>query len=440
MNAKSRSQVTSIDAAILGTPRFTVLPPLSLYVHIPWCVRKCPYCDFNSHEWRDASPRGQAESSDEDRLAHGLPDDAYVDALIADVEAALPSIWGRSVASVFIGGGTPSLFSASSIDRLLSALRARLSLQPDCEITLEANPGTFERDKFADFFAAGVNRLSLGIQSFDDAMLRALGRVHDAGEARRAVESALTVFGDVNLDLMFALPGQTVGAARRDAATAISFAPAHLSFYQLTLEPNTLFYKHPPALPVDDEAAEIEEAVLEMLSHAGYEHYETSAHAKPGRACRHNLNYWRFGDYLGIGAGAHSKISFPDRVVREMRWKHPTQYLAQATKGHAIQESAIVAPRDLPFEFMLNALRLTEGVPASLFAERTGLPLAVVAGSIAEAARRRLLDANPTVLRPTPLGRRFLNDALLLFLAKSSAAAGREISRQGAIEHRSASP
>ncbi|HJU22589.1 MAG TPA: radical SAM family heme chaperone HemW [Casimicrobiaceae bacterium] len=421
---------------MLTAPRFTALPTLSLYVHVPWCVRKCPYCDFNSHEWR--SSRGQDASIDAE--AGDLPEDAYVDALIADVEAALPSIWGRKITSVFLGGGTPSLFSAKSIDRLLSALRARLPFQPDCEITLEANPGTFEREKFAGFFAAGVNRLSLGIQSFDDSMLRVLGRIHDADEARRAAESALMVFGNVNLDLMFALPGQTVDAARRDAAAALSFAPPHLSFYQLTLEPNTLFYRHPPALPDEDEATDIEDAVLGMLSHAGYEHYETSAHAKPGYACRHNVNYWRFGDYLGIGAGAHSKISFPDRVVREMRWKQPKRYLAQAMKGCATQESTIVPPGDLPFEFMLNALRLTDGVPTSLLAERTGLPLAVVAGRIAEATRRGLLDADPTVLRPTPLGRRFLNDLQALFLAKSSAKAGRSISRQGAVERGSMRP
>ncbi|HLX28479.1 MAG TPA: radical SAM family heme chaperone HemW [Casimicrobiaceae bacterium] len=436
MNGESRSEVTSIDAAMLSALRFAALPPLSLYVHMPWCVRKCPYCDFNSHEWRPSRGRDAAI----DRETDGLPEEAYVDALIADVEAALPSIWGRKVTSVFIGGGTPSLFSAASIDRLLSALRARLPFQPDCEITIEANPGTFEREKFAGFFAAGVNRLSLGIQSFDDAMLRALGRIHDAGEARSAIESALMIFGNVNLDLMFALPGQTIDAARRDAATALSFAPPHLSFYQMTLEPNTLFCKHPPSLPDEDEAADIEEAVLGMLAQAGYEHYETSAHAKPGYACRHNVNYWRFGDYLGIGAGAHSKISFPDRVVREMRWKQPKQYLAQAVQGRAIQETTTVAPRDLPFEFMLNALRLTDGVPTSLFAERTGLPLAVVAEAIAEATHRGLLDSDPMVLKPTSLGRRFLNDLQAMFLAKPSLKAGRAISRQGAIEHRSARP
>jgi oxygen-independent coproporphyrinogen-3 oxidase len=388
-----------VDPAALGGPRFTALPPLSLYVHIPWCIRKCPYCDFNSHA-----------------AGEGLPEDAYVDALVGDLEAALPGIWGRKVGTMFIGGGTPSLFSAASIERLLSAVRARVPLSPDAEVTLEANPGTFERAKFAGFFAAGVNRLSLGVQSFDDRFLRALGRVHGADEARRAAEAALTIFGNVNLDLMFALPAQTIADARRDAAAALAFAPAHLSFYQLTLEPNTLFHRHPPPLPDDEAAADIEDAVVEALDAAGYVHYETSAHAKPGRECRHNVNYWRFGDYLGIGAGAHSKLSFPDRVVRELRWKQPQRYLEQVARGAPLQEQASVARRDLPFEFMLNALRLTQGVPASLFAERTGLSLSAAAQPIAEAVRRGLLDADPALLRPTALGRRFLNDLQALFL------------------------
>ena len=390
---------TVIDPAALTGPRFTALPPLSLYVHVPWCIRKCPYCDFNSH-----AAGGE------------LPEDAYVDALIADLESALPRIWGRKVGTVFIGGGTPSLFSAAAIERLLSAVRARVPLSPDAEVTLEANPGTFERAKFAGFFAAGVNRLSLGVQSFDDRFLRALGRVHDADEGRRAVEAALAIFGNVNLDLMFALPQQTVDDARRDAAAALAFAPPHLSFYQLTLEPNTLFHRYPPPLPDDEAAADIEEVVVETLDAAGYVHYETSAHAKVGRECRHNVNYWRFGDYVGIGAGAHSKLSLPDRVVRELRWKQPKRYLDEVARGTPLQEQASVARRDLPFEFMLNALRLTQGVPASLFAERTGLPLSTAAQSIAEGVRRGLLDPDPTLLRPTALGRRFLNDLQALFL------------------------
>ena len=391
--------IISAPVSGIAQPHFRALPPLSLYVHVPWCMRKCPYCDFNSHAAPDA-----------------LPEDAYVDALVADLELALPAIWGRKINTVFIGGGTPSLFSAAAIERLLSALRARVPLLPDAEITLEANPGTFERAKFAGFFAAGVNRLSLGIQSFDDRFLRALGRVHDAAEAMHAAEAALMIFGNVNLDLMFALPEQAVDDARADATTALAFAPPHLSFYQLTLEPNTLFHRHPPPLPDDDAAADIEDAVLAMLAEAGYVRYETSAHAKRGRECRHNLNYWRFGDYLGIGAGAHSKLSFPDRIVRQLRWKQPAQYLERTARGEPLQQEADVSWRELPFEFMLNALRLTDGVPASLFAERTGMPLSIAASAIADAARKGLLDPDPAVLRATPLGRRFLNDLQALFL------------------------
>ena len=398
MTAISAS-VATVDAGGLRGPRFPALPPLSLYVHVPWCVRKCPYCDFNSH----AAPQS-------------LPEAAYVDALTADLESALPAIWGRKVHTVFVGGGTPSLFSAASIDRLLSAVRARVALSPDAEITLEANPGTFERDRFAGYFAAGVNRLSLGVQSFDDRALRVLGRVHDAAEAQRAAESALMIFSNVNLDLMFALPGQGVDDARRDVAAALSLAPQHLSFYHLTIEPNTLFHRYPPSLPDEDASADIEDAVLAMLASAGYAHYETSAHAKPGFECRHNVNYWRFGDYLGIGAGAHSKLSFPDRVVRQMRWKQPQRYLDEVARGVPVQEETAVTRRDLPFEFMLNALRLTGGVSTAMFAERTGLPVSTVARTISEATRRGLLDADPAVLKPTALGRRFLNDLQSLFL------------------------
>ena len=390
----------ALPADALTRPHFSALPPLSLYVHIPWCARKCPYCDFNSHAAPDA-----------------LPEDAYVDALVTDLENALPSIWGRRVSTVFIGGGTPSLFSAAAIDRLLAAVRARVQLSPDAEITLEANPGTFEREKFAGFYAAGVNRLSLGIQSFDDRYLRALGRIHGAEEARRAAEAALMIFGNVNFDVMFALPEQTPADAAGDVAAALAFAPPHLSFYHLTLEPNTLFHRHPPPLPDYETAADIEDAMCAALDRAGYVHYETSAHAKPGYECRHNVNYWRFGDYLGIGAGAHSKLSFADRIVRQLRFKQPKQYLERVARGDALQESIEIARRDLPFEFMLNALRLTDGVPAALFAERTGMPLSIAARPVAEATRRGLLDPDPAVLRPTPLGRRFLNDLQSLFLA-----------------------
>ena len=395
----SATAPVALAPATLSQPRFTVLPPLALYVHVPWCLKKCPYCDFNSHELA-----GEPEA------------DRYVAALLADLELALPSVWGRRLWSVFIGGGTPSVLPAAAIDALLAGIRARLPLVPGAEVTLEANPGTFERERFAGFRAAGVNRLSLGVQSFDDAKLAVLGRVHDANEARRAAEEALAIFGNVNLDLMYSLPGQSVDAARADLAAALAFRPPHLSFYQLTLEPNTLFHRYPPTLPDEDTAAAIEDVVTGTLAAAGYRHYETSAHALPGSECRHNLNYWQFGDYLGIGAGAHSKLSFPDRIVRELRYKQPRQYLAQVDAGAPVQETATVTPAEVGFEFMLNALRLTDGVPAALFAERTGTPLASVAREIAAATARGLLEPDPSTLRPTPLGRRFLNDLTALFL------------------------
>jgi len=397
--------VTPVEPVAMAVgPRFTALPPLSLYVHIPWCVRKCPYCDFNSHEARG-----------------DVPQQEYVGALLADLEMALPRIWGRKVHTIFIGGGTPSLFDAPAIDALLSGIRARVPVVPDAEVTLEANPGTFERQRFAGFYAAGVNRLSLGIQSFAPHQLEALGRIHDADEARRAAESALMIFGNVNLDLMYALPRQTPDDALSDVAAAIGFGAPHLSFYQLTLEPNTLFHRNPPPVPDDDAAADIEDAVHGALANAGYVRYETSAFARAGRQSRHNVNYWRFGDYLGIGAGAHSKISFADRVERELRWKQPAQYLREVAAGAPVQEQSRVAREDIGFEFMLNALRLTDGVPSSLFAERTGYPLAIAARGIAEATRRGLLDADPAWLRPTPLGRRFLTDLQALFLPATRA-------------------
>ncbi|NDP42307.1 MAG: oxygen-independent coproporphyrinogen III oxidase-like protein [Aromatoleum sp.] len=398
----STAIVGVVDAGALTGPHFAALPPLALYVHIPWCLKKCPYCDFNSHE------------------AHGeAPEDAYVDALFADLEWALPSIWGRKVVTVFIGGGTPSLFSAAAIDRLLAGMRARVPLSPDAEVTLEANPGTFEREKFAGFSAAGVNRLSIGIQSFNPQHLRSLGRVHDADEARRAADAGLAIFGNVNFDLMYALPEQTVADAEADLAQALAFAPPHLSFYHLTLEPNTLFHRYPPRLPDDEVTADIEDAVEATLAAAGYVHYETSAHARPGRQGRHNLNYWQFGDYLGIGAGAHSKLSFANRIVRQVRHKQPKQYLEQVAAGAPLQENTEVSRADTGFEFMLNALRLADGVPATLFAERTGYPLSLVQRQLADAAERGLVAIDPTVIRPTALGRRFLNDLQALFLAET---------------------
>jgi len=385
-------------SAVLRAPgevRFAALPPLALYAHLPWCVRKCPYCDFNSHE------RGGA-----------LPEREYVDALVADLEAMLPAVWGRRLRSVFIGGGTPSLFSPEAIDRLLAAVRARMPLEPDAEVTLEANPGTAEAGRFRGYREAGVNRLSLGIQSFDDAKLAALGRIHSAAEARRAIEMAQACFANINLDLMYGLPGQTLEQARADLREALAFGTPHLSAYQLTLEPNTVFYRKPPPLPSHDASADMQLAAEELAGAAGLEHYEISAFARPGLRCRHNLNYWEFGDYLGLGAGAHGKISFPERVTRHERAKQPREYMAAAG---SVQEKAI-APRELPFEFMLNVLRLVEGVPAELFGLRTGLDAAVIARRLSLAAERGLLEADPRRIRPTARGRLFLNDLLQLFL------------------------
>ena len=378
-----------------GELRFAALPPLALYAHLPWCVRKCPYCDFNSHEKTDA-----------------LPEREYVDALVADLEGLLPSVWGRRLRSVFIGGGTPSLFAPESIDRLLAAVRARVPLEPDAEVTLEANPGTAEAGRFRGYREAGVNRVSLGIQSFADAKLKALGRIHSADEARRAIDMALAAFDNVNLDLMYGLPGQTLEEARRDAAEALRFGTTHFSAYQLTLEPNTVFYSRPPPLPEHDACADMQLAVEELAASAGFEHYETSAFARPGRRCRHNLNYWEFGDYLGIGAGAHGKLSFADRVTRHERAKQPREYMASAG---TLQEK-VVAPRELPFEFMLNALRLVDGVPAELFAVRTGLPGATILRRLQAARDQGLLEEDALRIRPTRRGRLFLNELLQLFL------------------------
>ena len=390
--------VRSSPITLHSSPVFKALPPLALYIHIPWCVRKCPYCDFNSHEAREAVPEGR-----------------YVAALLADLEQALPSVWGRRVYSVFFGGGTPSLFSAQSIDAVLAAVRARLPLSPDAEVTLEANPGTVEAGKFREFRAAGVNRLSIGIQSFDPRHLKALGRIHDEREARAAIEFAQASFENFNLDLMYGLPGQTAGEARADIETALGHGPPHLSCYHLTLEPNTYFYRYPPALPDDDATAAMQEIIEGRLAEAGYDHYETSAWARPGRRCAHNLNYWTFGDYLGIGAGAHSKLSFPGRIARQMRVKHPERYLEAAERGTPVQEERGVAAGEIGLEFMMNALRLNEGFPAALFEERAGLPLTAALRGLDEAERRGLITRDHARIAPTALGRRFLNDLLQLF-------------------------
>ncbi|HTH94410.1 MAG TPA: radical SAM family heme chaperone HemW [Rhodocyclaceae bacterium] len=385
---------TVVTASGLQTP-----PPLSLYIHWPWCVKKCPYCDFNSHE-------AKAE----------IPEAAYITALVSDLEAALPKIWGRRVGTIFIGGGTPSLISGAGLDALLTAIRTRVTLIPEAEITLEANPGTVEADKFKSFRDAGVNRISIGIQSFDDAKLQSLGRIHTATEAARAIEIALNHFDNVNLDLMYALPQQTMEAARRDIETAISCGTTHLSAYHLTLEPNTLFYRDPPPLPDDDLSADMQDMVEETLAAAGYVHYETSAFAKPRRECRHNLNYWTFGDYLGIGAGAHGKISDHAGIAREMRHKHPRAYLDGADRNDFIQEQRIVTAAELPGEFMMNALRLTEGFPSGLFSERTGLQLSRLQSELLAAQREGLLEVTPEHIRPTLRGQRYLNHLLQLFL------------------------
>ncbi|PKO86227.1 MAG: oxygen-independent coproporphyrinogen III oxidase-like protein [Betaproteobacteria bacterium HGW-Betaproteobacteria-12] len=378
---------------------FRQSPPLSLYVHVPWCVQKCPYCDFNSH---------QAEET--------IPERQYVDALIADLQSALPLIWGRPVQTVFFGGGTPSLLSAAAIDELIAAFRALAMLSPEAEITLEANPGTVEAGKFAGFRAAGVNRLSLGIQSFDDGHLQALGRIHGAAEAKRAAQLAGEHFERFNLDLMYGLPGQSLEQALADIDTALSFAPPHLSCYQLTMEPNTRFAAFPPQLPEADLCADMQEAIEARLATAGYLNYETSAFAQPERQCLHNLNYWHFGDYLGIGAGAHSKLTLHDRVLRQMRWKHPKAYLENTLAGRPLQEESQVAAASLPFEFLMNALRLSDGFAPSLFELRTARPLATILPQLQAAAAEGLLDIGPQRIAPSARGRRFLNVLLERFL------------------------
>ncbi len=389
-------------AATPGDPggvRIAHQPPLALYVHIPWCVRKCPYCDFNSHEKRGDIPEGR-----------------YVDALRADLESSLPDIWGRRIVSIFIGGGTPSLVSPAAIDHLLTAVRTLVHVNAEAEITMEANPGTFEAARFEGYREAGVNRLSLGVQSFDDARLAAIGRIHGGDEARRALESALAIFGNVNVDLMYALPAQSPGEALADVSEAIAFGAPHVSAYHLTLEPDTYFHRHPPALPDDEAAADMQEGIEAALAASGYEHYETSAFAKPGFRSRHNVNYWTFGDYLGIGAGAHGKLSFIDRVRREARLRQPQAYMGAALSGRAIAEATHVAAAELPFEFMLNALRLVDGFPITLFESRTGLSFLSVEAAMARAEAQGLVSRDHEWVRPTPRGRRFLNDLIERFL------------------------
>ncbi len=387
-----------------GVLQFATLPPLSLYVHLPWCLKKCPYCDFNSHEWR-----GGASSEP--------PETAYIDALMADLEASLPLIWGRSVHSIFIGGGTPSLFSPQAIEHLISGLRARLRLEADCEITLEANPGTFEKNRFKAFGSAGVTRLSIGVQSFNDTHLNALGRVHDGAQAQAAVAEAAQAFDTFNLDIMYALPGQTLQDLAQDVQTALSFDPPHVSIYHLTIEPNTLFAKTPPVLPEDDTAYAMMDRITEMTAAQGLARYEVSAYAQADHQCWHNLNYWQFGDYLGIGAGAHSKLTFAHRVVRQVRFREPQLYMQQACKGLPVTRSEDVARSELPFEFMLNALRLKEGFKLSDYTERTGLALTSVQKGLQLAEQKGLIARDWARVWPTDLGFDFLSDLQSLFLA-----------------------
>ena len=382
-----------------GALNLAALPPLSLYIHFPWCVRKCPYCDFNSHE-----AKGE------------LPEKEYLDAVRLDLEQSLPLIWGRKIHTVFIGGGTPSLMSAAGMDRLLSDVRTLLPLELDAEITMEANPGTFEVEKFRHYRDSGVNRLSIGIQSFNGEHLKALGRIHDEREALRAVEIARSTFENFNLDLMYALPGQTLEQARQDLRTALSFAPPHLSLYHLTMEPNTVFAKYPPQLPDDDTSADMQDMIAELTAAAGFDHYEVSAYAQPGRRARHNLNYWTFGDYLGVGAGAHSKISFPHRVLRQARFKQPNSFIEAAKRGNPVQEEHEIGRDDMGFEFMLNALRLTGGFDPNLFGERTGMSITAISKALDAAEAKGLLYRDFKLIRPTELGQRFLNDLQEMFL------------------------
>ena len=383
-----------------GTLQLAALPPLSLYVHLPWCLKKCPYCDFNSHE-----------------VTSELPEQRYIDALVADLETSLPLIWGRTVHSIFIGGGTPSLFSPQAIDRLLGDIRARLRLEADCEITLEANPGTFEKDRFKAFRSAGVNRLSVGVQSFDDRHLKALGRVHDRAQAMAAVAEAAQAFDTFNLDIMYALPGQTLENQAQDMRQALALQPPHISIYHLTIEPNTWFAKFPPVIPEDDLAYAMLDQITEMTEAAGLQRYEVSAYARPGHRCFHNLNYWQFGDYLGLGAGAHSKLSFAHRVIRQVRYREPRLYMEKAVAGDAVTQETEVSRADLPFEFMLNALRLRDGFKLQDFAEKTGLPFTAVQKGLEEAESKGLVERDFARVWPTERGFDFLNDLQALFLA-----------------------
>ncbi len=396
------------DKPIAGrTPSYNVHmlipPPLSLYVHLPWCVRKCPYCDFNSHEAKGA-----------------LPFAGYVDALIRDLDHDLPLVWGRTVHSVFFGGGTPSLFPPAQIDRFIQAASSRLRFAPGLEVTLETNPGTAEHGRFEDYRLAGINRISFGIQSFDDECLRRLGRIHDSAQADRAVKLAQDAgFDNFNIDLMYALPGQSLAMAEVDLERAFALQPSHISHYQLTLEPNTVFFARPPGdIPDEDAAWDIQEHCQAQLEQAGYAQYEVSAYARAGRQCQHNLNYWRYGDYLGIGAGAHGKLTLGSEqdILRRWKTRHPAAYLANAGGEAAIGGDERISARRRPFEFMLNALRLNAGFSLSAFEAATGLQAQVIAPQLAQAQARGWLSVDEVAVAPTELGRRFTNDVTALFL------------------------
>lgn len=394
--------------------QFTELPPLGLYIHFPWCIRKCPYCDFNSHEARDE-----------------LPEQSYIDSLLLDLDWQLPHIWGRSIQSIFMGGGTPSLFSAESIDRLISGLRARLNFPPDTEITMEANPGTVEQVKFSDFRALGVNRLSVGVQSFEDRQLQNLGRIHDSKEATRAIEAAHTAgFERLNIDLMYGLPGQSVKQAMDDLKTALSLEPDHISHYQLTIEPNTWFQHQPPILPDDENIDRIETSCRELLDQSGFSRYEISAFARTSRECRHNINYWEFGDYLGIGAGAHGKITdIPEQKIRRtLKPRNPRDYLSDPART---QEKARDKPQTA-FEFFLNSFRLVNGFETGLFQSRCGLPISYVEKPLQMAEDKGLIEWRLNRIQPSATGLQFLNDLTGLFLPDdSNQSTGKEITGSG---------
>ena len=406
-----------------GLLQLAALPPLSLYVHLPWCLKKCPYCDFNSHELRadGAQTLHPAANLAAPTATSEVPEQRYIDALMADLEAALPLVWGRTVHSIFIGGGTPSLFSPQAIDRLIGDIRARLRLEPDCEITLEANPGTFEKNRFRAYRSAGVTRLSVGVQSFNDDHLQTLGRVHDRAQAIAAVEEAAQSFDTFNLDIMYALPGQTLQNVEQDIQTALALGPKHISIYQLTIEPNTYFAKFPPVVPEEDLGYDMLDKITEMTLAAGMDRYEVSAYALPGHTCVHNENYWQFGDYLGIGAGAHSKLSFAHRIVRQVRFREPNLYMANALAGKAVAQDDDIPRAELPFEYMLNALRLRAGFELPKFTERTGLPLTSIQQGLAEGERRGLLERDGVRVRPTVRGFDLLSDLQALFLAETPA-------------------